>query len=104
MSKGTYGSAISMCCATALLSGCASQALLISSESDLSNADAIRKAQEAVAQAEVKGCYAKSIAGGVAFASGLVIGEACIECLPQPNLQNKRTYVVDVLMACPSRN
>jgi len=84
-----------------LIYGCASHSYLVTAESEKSNAEAIRLAQEQISTAEARGCKVASMSGGPSLALGIVVGAACIECQPAQDNQKRQIYVVNLLMKCP---
>lgn len=80
--------------------GCATRSFIVTGSSSSSNLEAVTQAQAALARAEMHGCKARSLGTGAGIATGIVIGDSCIECVPVRKDQTKEIHAVNVLVEC----
>lgn len=95
--------------------GCATKSFIVSGHSFASNDEAVREANNAIANAQQGGCRAISIGGGTGTGVGVGLGigiglavDECKECQViekkerDTAIQGKQDYNVHVLLRCPS--
>lgn len=80
------------------LGGCAGNAFILSSTSNISNEDAVSNAQQSISNAQESGCHIVGFASGAG--SGFVIADDCGDC---DELNDKaQIYTINVLARCPA--
>lgn len=111
--KKIFSGGLSLIATSVFLSACAKSALIVTGVSEVSNEEAVQRAQVAIKAAEAKGCKAYSIGSGagagvgIGLGRGLLIGDNCPECdrlrSEQREIVQKHesVYVINVLMECP---